>query len=154
MHGGLKVCSAKVFQWTRFPVLRFRPSMLNLRVGTMHGAFILGLLTLFTSIANAQALRSEVLSARSYTLRVWSKCQEGEVDCSHLSGELAPTGSGSRVELTGSTQMVKCADNVTPCHVGNYRLSGSGFTVLAYPDGTLEVTRPTGQIVAEKGHWQ
>lgn len=49
--------------------------------------------------------------------------------------------------------MVKCADGITPCHIGYYKLTGAGFSVLAYPDGTLEVTLPTGSPVTEKGDW-
>ena len=64
-----------------------------------------------------------------------------------------PAGTRNFVRLTGSTYMVKCADGATPCHIGYYKLTGAGFSVLAYPDGTLEVTPPTGSPVTEKGDW-
>jgi hypothetical protein len=64
-----------------------------------------------------------------------------------------PAGTRNTVRLTGSTYMVKCADGVTPCHIGYYTLTGAGFSVLAYPDGTLEVTPPIGSPATEKGDW-
>ncbi len=95
----------------------------------------------------------ETLAARSYTLFVWSNCQEGVVGCDNLSGDLMPAGTRNSVRLAGSTHMIKCADGVTPCHIGHYRLTGAGFSVLAYPDGTLEVKPPAGASVTEKGDW-
>ena len=64
-----------------------------------------------------------------------------------------PAGTGKTVRLTGSTYMVKCVDGVTPCHIGYYKLAGAGFIVLAYPNGTLEVTPPSGQLITEDGDW-
>ena len=95
----------------------------------------------------------EALAAQSYTLFVWSNCPEGVVGCNNLSGDLMPAGTRRSIRLAGSTYMVKCADGITPCHIGYYTLTGAGFSVLAYPDGTLKVTPPTGISVTEKGDW-
>lgn len=46
---------------------------------------------------------------------------------------------GDRDELTGSTYMVKCADGVTPCHLGYYDLKSETVSVRAYPDGSLAI---------------
>jgi hypothetical protein len=103
--------------------------------------------------ATSRPAQPEVLATRSYSLFVWSNCREGEVGCDRLSGELMPAGTRKTVRLTGSTYMVKCADGVTPCHVGYYKLEGAGFSVLAYPNGTLELTPPNGSSVTENGSW-
>ena len=62
-------------------------------------------------------------------------------------------GTRKKMRLTGSTYMVKCKDGVTPCHIGYYKLAGSGFAVLAYPDGQLEISFPAGPSITEVGHW-
>jgi hypothetical protein len=119
----------------------------------MSRIFALVLLALLAGCASGRPAQPEVLAAPSYTLFVWSNCREGEVGCSHLSGELMPNGTRKTVRLTGSTYMVKCADGITPCHIGYYKLTGSGFSVIAYPNGTLELTRPIGPPLADKGDW-
>jgi hypothetical protein len=119
----------------------------------MYRIIALALLVLLTGCATHRPAQPEVLVAPSYTVFVWSNCPEGEVGCSHLSGELKPTGTRKKVRLTGSTYMVKCADGITPCHIGYYKLVGAGFTVLAYPDGRLELSPPLGSSITETGDW-
>lgn len=49
--------------------------------------------------------------------------------------------------------MVKCADGVTPCHIGYYEFHSDPYTYLVYPDGTLKVLQGKNVIVSEKGKW-
>jgi hypothetical protein len=96
---------------------------------------------------------SEILMTDTHTLTVWSHCPEGEVGCAHLTGVLMEKQTGRSRELTGSTYVVKCADGVTPCHVGFYDLKSPGISVRAYPDGTLELESPGASDRHERGTW-
>ncbi len=112
------------------------------------------LLALPLGCATSQSAPSSVLATKSYFLVLWSHCAEGEVDCRQLTGDLVPADTNKAVHLTGSTRMVACAGGATPCHVGYYAFTGAGFSILAYPDGTLEVTPPSGLRTTEKGTWR
>ena len=108
-----------------------------------------------TGCASAHlALASEVLVTEAHTLTVWSHCQEGEVGCAKLSAQLVNKQSGQAIKLRGSTHMVKCADRVTPCHVGYYDLKSSKTFVRAYPDGTLEIDASGSAGKTEHGTWR
>src|SRR5690606_30929353 len=121
---------------------------------TMHRLIPLTLLALLASCTTpSRPAQTQSLAAPSYSLFMWSNCQEGEVGCSDLSGELVPANTTKAIRLKGSTYMVKCADGVTPCHVGFYTFSGKGYAVNAYPDGRLEVTPPAGAAISEQGAW-
>lgn len=50
--------------------------------------------------------------------------------------------------------MVKCADGVTPCHLGFYQLNGPATDIAAYPDGRLELTIGGRHLAMEAGQWQ
>ena len=119
----------------------------------MTRIYALTLLILLTGCATAPSRLPETLVTPSYVLSFQANCAEGEVGCEHLSGTLTAKGTGKPVRLVGSTYMVKCADRVTPCHIGRYDMSGGGYEVRAYPDGALELTLPNGSSVAEKGDW-
>jgi hypothetical protein len=119
----------------------------------MRRIYALMSLVLLTGCATAPGKLPETLVTPSYILSFRANCAEGEVGCEHLSGTLTAKGTTTAVRLLGSTYMVKCADGVTPCHIGRYDLSGAGYSVRAYPDGDLELTLPNGAHFAEKGDW-
>lgn len=95
----------------------------------------------------------QVLTTSTYTLTVVAHCREGEVGCSDLTATLVNKESGQKTELVGSTYMVKCADGVTPCHLGFYDLKSPGVSVRAYPDGMLELDFPGPGDAHEPGTW-
>lgn len=101
----------------------------------------------------SHAAGPEVLMTDRHTLTVWAHCSEGEVGCAQLTAELVNTQSGQKFELNGSTYMVKCADRVTPCHVGFYDFDSPGIVARAYPDGTLELELPGSKVINEHGTW-
>ena len=118
--------------------------------------FAFAFLVLLASCATQKAtfgLQPEALVTPSYALTIHLNCQEGVVGCDVLAAELETRSGGKSVRLTGDTYMVKCADGVTPCHLGYYKLVGAGFLVIAYPDGKLEITPPEGSEITEQGGW-
>ncbi|WP_052116050.1 hypothetical protein [Noviluteimonas dokdonensis] len=102
----------------------------------------------------AAPLGADVLETSTYTLSVIAHCPEGEVGCSNLTASLSNKQSGKKTSLTGSTYMAKCADRVTPCHLGFYDLKASGVSVRAYPDGQLEIQSPGLGDSSERGAWR
>lgn len=94
-----------------------------------------------------------VLETAGHTLTIWSRCAESEVGCADLVGELIDKATRRTGALRGGTYMVKCADGVTPCHLGFYDLRGPGLQVQAYPDGILDVSSKNRPLPTEHGEW-
>ena len=82
-----------------------------------------------------------------------SHCPEGDVGCTHLTALLVNNETGQETKLSGSTYMVKCADRLTPCHIGFYELSSPGIRVRAYPGGSLELDKSGLVVPNELGTW-
>jgi hypothetical protein len=120
----------------------------------MKSVFLTFLLLSFAG-SNSAAPASDplVLNTPLHTVSIWWNCEEGEVGCGHLTGELLDKDTHKVTKLQGSTYMVKCADGVTPCHLGFYDLKGPATDIAAYPDGMLEMTIEGKRLATEQGKW-
>lgn len=94
-----------------------------------------------------------VLRTDRHRLSVREHCPEGEVGCADLSAELVDLRTGATLPLTGRTRIVRCADGVTPCHVGAYEFESGDVSVRATPDGQLELRRADGIVERAHGQW-
>jgi hypothetical protein len=114
--------------------------------------FVLWLLAFATAVAGDR-LEREVLVTPHHRVTVRQLCEEGEIGC-NLAGRVHNLASHRYIELHGTTIMVMCADGVTPCHVGFYRLKGAGREYLLYPTGELFVKRHGRLLLSESGSWK
>lgn len=122
--------------------------------GAMNSVSLVFLVLSFTGTNPARVTPDPlILDTPLHKVSIWWNCEEGEVGCEQLTGQLLDKASRKVTELRGSTYMVKCADGVTPCHLGFYDLKGPAADVTAYPDGMLELTIEGQPLAIEQGQW-
>ncbi len=111
-------------------------------------------LVLFTAFSVQLSAADMVLETKSFRITITELCIEGEIGCSNVEYKGVNKKSGASIFLNGTTYMVKCADGVTPCHVGRYEFTNSDTHYYVYPSGQLEVVKAQKVLVSEQGEWQ
>ena len=107
----------------------------------------------FSQDAQAGDLGGQVLETVSHRITISEKCDEGVVGCDKVEYVGRDKKNGASIRLKGTTHMVMCADQVTPCHIGYYEFRNGAYTYLVYPHGFLEVRRGKQVLLSEQGKW-
>ncbi len=99
------------------------------------------------------AYAEQTLTTPHFTVVLSENCEEGVVGCDDVTYQGTNRKTGKTITLQGTTNMVMCADGVTPCHIGNYTFNNGAVVYSVYPDGTLTVTEGSKELLNETGEW-
>lgn len=108
------------------------------------------LLLLFPFVARANY--NSKLETKSFVVKIYSSCLEGELVCNKVKYESLNKSNGHSLILKGETINRSC--NAASCDLVGYQFENGAYKYIVYLSGKLIVVKNDQVIFSEKGSWE
>lgn len=96
---------------------------------------------------------AELLTTKSFSVRITRHCTEGNVTCNNITYFGKNLKTGQSIGLLGKTMNIPCPDGVTPCHFLGYQFQNGSYQYFVRANGELQVYQGKKLLLLEKGTW-